>query len=607
MTQRYYRCASNPVQPPAPQVFGRLECWFRGTYNEVEQTRYYCVGTGGLASTSNVPADDPCSMNCTDYQACTASSSHGANRSITTTSTYCGTGSPPADAWTANRTYCNGGHNDTRTVCVGTGGFASDPGNQPCTTCSATERLVGGVCEPCPWYYRCNGNNRVRTRWCNSGNPPADATTANFQSCVGGTTVTTNTCVPPGGSAPVDDPCAPTQGIEHYCDVNGVAQTRPSGSSQDVDNRDSAADCGSDQTLNSDSCCVADTSTQTATETYCDSGGNARTRPISGSRDVNNLDSASDCTSRQILNSDSCCAAQGTETYCDSNGNARTRPSGSLQDVDNRPSSCSSGQLLNSNNCCVAGGTETYCVGGDARERPSGTSQDVNNLDSAADCEAGEELNSDSCCEPCTQSIKPYCNRGQDWVWRNCSWESQTVNQPACYNSGGVTYEYDNWSSTSCIYTSPSPTNDPKPASNACGSATFSTASCGWSGLPIVPTQPTGCPGVGYAWASLDSSTCTYGSVTVSQPSCNAGEEAYWEDDDCSWTCVIETPDCPEPTSPLPACPTPGESWWWSTSSCSWEAVNRPKPNTNRGQVAVWESWCEWSVLNEQLNPTPLQ
>ena len=334
MTRRYYQCGSNPVQPPAPQVFSRLECRDRGTSSEVEYTRYYCVGPGGLASTSSVPANDPCSTNCTDYQACTSQSSHGANRSITTTSTYCGTGSAPADAWTANRTYCNGGYDDTRTVCVGDGGFSSDPGNQPCASCSSTERLVGGVCEPCPWYYRCNGNSRQRVRWCNAGNPPADATTASFQSCVGGSTVTTNTCVPPGGSAPADSPCAPTEGIETYCDPSGNAQTRPSGSSQDVDRRPSS--CSSGQVLNGDSCCVADTSS--ATETYCDSSGNARTRPIAGTQDVDNRDSASDCTSRQILNGDSCCVARGTETYCDSSGNARTRPASGTSNVDNRDS-----------------------------------------------------------------------------------------------------------------------------------------------------------------------------------------------------------------------------------------------------------------------------
>ena len=358
--QSYYHCAVNPVPRPTPQVFTRRLCEDRGQSWEYTATRYHCVGEDGFASVANVPDDDVCDGWCENYFTCPDLYLTGANPNLFT-SLHCGNG-VPEDAYSVARTRCVNGRTTTFEVCIGEGGHTYDPGNTPCVTCASNEREISGRCETCPTYYVCNGNNRVEERYCEDGSPPSDAQTVSFRSCVGGRTVTTNTCVAPGGTTPPDDPCAPTQGIETYCDSNGNAQTRPAGGTSNVNNLDQASDCTSGETLNGNSCCVACPQTarpactagrsytwdanqcrwirstvsrpscggQTATwdsgscswdcpnlgtETYCDSNGVAQERPASGTDDVDNLDKASDCTSREELNGDSCCVSRGTQTY----------------------------------------------------------------------------------------------------------------------------------------------------------------------------------------------------------------------------------------------------------------------------------------------------
>ena len=395
----------------------------------------------------------------------------------------------------------------TFSVCIGEGGHTSDPGNNPCVTCASNEREVNGRCETCPTYYVCNGNNRVEERYCQDGSPPSDAQTDSFQSCVGGRTVTTNTCVPPGGNTPANDPCEPTQGIETYCDSNGNAQTRPSGSSQNVNSLDEASDCTSGETLNGNSCCVGCTQTarpsctsgrsytweasqcrwirstvsrpscggltatwdsgscswdcpNLGTETYCDSNGVAQERPASGTDDVDNLDKASDCTSSEELNGQSCCVTRSTQTYeaC-SNGvvttepwtssgspvdddtatryycvgaSARTEPICGSTDDDDHPNRCATGYSLNSVDCCAQDrtyqacsngvvttepwtgsgnpvdddtATRTYCVG--ANERTETICASTDDDDKPRSCATGYSLNDVDCCEEDRTYLRP--------------------------------------------------------------------------------------------------------------------------------------------------------------------------------------------------------
>ena len=178
---------------------------------------------------------------CPDYQACIGG--------VVTTAQWCSAGSPPADATTASyeacvsgtlttltaclqpgdsapadaftvsQQYCDAGTTRTRTVCVDAGDSA--PADAPCTSCPPGERLVGGVCEPCPDYQVCSGGSLVTREWCSAGNPPADATTVNYDACVSGTLTAQSACVNPGDSAPA----SAFTSTQQYCDA-GTTRTR---------------------------------------------------------------------------------------------------------------------------------------------------------------------------------------------------------------------------------------------------------------------------------------------------------------------------------------------------------------------------------------------
>ena len=451
--QRYYKCGTNPVARPAPQVVTRRSCEGRGQSWEYTATIYHCIGRDGLARLADVPDDDLCDSYCENYYTCPDRVLTGGVNATLRTSTHCvSDGVPfPESAYAVSRKYCLNGNTIDRAFCIGEGGLAADPGDDPCVVCGANQREVNGSCQPCPTYYVCNGNNRAQARWCNSGNPPSNAWTTTFQSCVGGSTVTVNTCVSPGGSAPADDPCgSPTQGIETYCDSRGNAQTRPASGTQNVNSLDTASDCNSGEMLNSDSCCVRDTSPPPppppgrGTETYCDSSGNAQTRPASGSADEDNLDSSSDCTSRQALNSDSCCQTLGTKSYCDSSGNAQTQLASGFQDVDNLDSSsdCASDEELNSQSCCV---------------EPSGPCEPSG----AKPCQEGytHSWSTTSCSYRRSSSRvpKPACQEGETEATWSCSserWVHGTATADACHANpqNTIGYIYDRWQSASCTY-----------------------------------------------------------------------------------------------------------------------------------------------------------
>ena len=457
-TTNYYKCEPNPTPSWAPpQVIRRAVCLNRDTAHEAERNRYHCVGkpsSKGYRNISEVPADDPCSHDCYDYQACERQYSGQENADILTTATYCGADSPPADAYSLQRTWCNGGTTYTRTVCIGEGGFESDPGNQPCATCPSGERLINGVCEPCPTYYRCNGNNRVQRNWCSYSSTPADAITVSYQACVNGTTETVTTCVAAGGSAPADEPCEENtcSSTETYCGSGGVMMTRTIAECADRDLRPSS--CPTGQEMNADGCCVD----CAATETWCH-GANKLTRNISGcvDRDLR----PDSCEGGQELNGDGCCGAcTSTETYCEGE-TKRTRTIAGCEDRDIRPDRCTGNQELNADGCCATcSSTEMYCEGPTERTRPIfGSCTDVDNRSATetycngsvpgtrritgtcsdtdttgatetycvgankhtrpiagcvdrdlrpSNCPGGQQLNADGCCGSCT-SRETYC------------------------------------------------------------------------------------------------------------------------------------------------------------------------------------------------------
>ena len=202
---RYQYCG--PARTTAArQVFTRLECVFQGTPSEQERTVYYCVGEGGFDSVSDVPASQPCGNECNDYTACSRSRwTVGSN--LLTTKSWCGATDAPTDAFQVRREWCNGGRNQTSEFCIGEGGYASDPGDNPCAACPSGQRMVNGSCEACPTYKACSGNRLVTRSHCGSGNAPPSASRVSYKACRNGSTVTQYACVPSGGSNPPDNPC----------------------------------------------------------------------------------------------------------------------------------------------------------------------------------------------------------------------------------------------------------------------------------------------------------------------------------------------------------------------------------------------------------------
>ena len=506
-----------PPPPPPPQTYEAClngvvttETW-TGNGNPVDDpiaTRYYCVGAAErtaliCASTDDddkprscgagysFNADDCCERDTVTqtYEAC--------SNGVVTVETWTGSGTPVDDP-TATRYYCVGANERTATICAST-----DDDDKPRSCANGYSLNDVDCCEEDRTYLACSNGVVTTEPWTGSG-PPVNDDTATRYFC--------------NGATPDD---------ELICASS--------------DRNDKPRSCGTGYSFNDDDCCEQDPPPiPNGTEKYCDSNGVAKERTASGTDDVDNLDKASDCTSRQILNSDSCCVPLGTKYYCDSNGVAQESLTSGIADINNldKASDCTSQQTLNSDSCCEdppPRGIETYCdSNGNVQERDAPGTDNVNNLDKASDCRNGESLNNQSCCVVCPPTRKNYCSTGQDWEWNTttCSWDEVDVDPDACYNRSGYTYVYDTWLATACDYTTTSSV-DLEPTAGTCETVDWSTASCGWVTTDNTPTDPGGCPGQGQAW---DRQGCEYVAVNVPPIACDGTLE--WQQD-CTWDCII--------------------------------------------------------------------
>ena len=495
-----------PTELQASSAIGQiteLYYWYGGGWDNSGSDWYFYAKRNLTCAAGERIVSGSC-QTCPTYDECVGNSLQA--------QTYCGDGAPPGDAYQASYQACVGGSTVTLNACVDAGDL--EPADAPCSSCPSGQRLVAGSCETCPTYQACSGNSLVTQDWCNAGAPPGDAYQASYQACVGGSTVTLNACVNGGGSAPSDSPCGPTPGTETYCDSNGVARTRPASGTDDEDNLDSASDCTSSEELNSDSCCEA-----LGTESYCDSSGNAQTQLASGFQDVDNLDSSSDCASDEELNSQNCCVEQTGP--CEPSG---TKP-------------------------CVEGYTHSWSTSTCSYRRST------------------------------SKIPKPACQEPQSEATWSCSdeeWQHGTVTAPACRLIVGLGRVYDRWQSTSCSYgyTTLAPPDD-----TACGAATF-TSSCAWVDA-TAPPQPddTACGS-----ATLDSACAWVAATAPPQPDDTACGAATL-DSACAWVAATAPPQ-PDDTP----CGAATLNW-----SCVWvDATAPPQPDDTACGSATLDSACAW-------------
>ena len=411
------------------------------------RTRTECVDAGDSPS-----ADAPCTscpsgqrlvgLNCEpcpDYQVCSGNS--------LSTQEWCGSGSPPTDAYTVSRQWCDSGTTRTRTVCVAGGGSA--PANDPCPprpSCSCGTAYWSGSSWRCPSttsYRYCNGNSLATGQWCvpDDGPAPADARVVSYAICSGNALSNRSACVDAGDSAPA------SAWINTYqvCS-GGTLSSRtecldPGDSATADDTVGTETYCGGSRTI-----CGSDTDSRSATERYCQ-GSSSRSRTVYGtctdednrsatrwycqgsqSRSTTIYNTCLDdddrsatrhtcgggttiygtCTDEQVY--------EATEWYCQG-GSSRTRTiSGTCTDNDTRS------------------GTERYCQGSSSRTRTvsgicgtednrtatryycSGSSLQTTTLygtctdddDRPSSCGSGYVMNSSGCCEPCS-AVDTYC------------------------------------------------------------------------------------------------------------------------------------------------------------------------------------------------------
>ena len=351
-------------------------------------------------SSEELNSDSCCVTRSTQtYQAC--------SNGVVTTETWTGSGNPVNDD-TATHFYCVGAVKHADLICA-----SVDDDDLP-TSCSSGYSLnSSGCCAEIPTYEACSNGVVTTKPWTRSGNPVDDPTATRYF-CIGATP---------------DD--------ELICASS--------------DRRERPTSCGSGYSLNSDGCCEQDDippipPPTNGTETYCDSSGVAKERTAPGTDDVDNLDKESDCTSRQALNSQSCCETLGDESYCDSSGNARTRLASGFQNVNNLDSvsDCASDEELNGASCCVE-------VTGPCE--PSGTKPCVEGYThswSTTNCSYRRST---------AKTPKPACQEPRSEATWSCSdeeWQHGTVTADACHANpqNTIGYIYDQWRSTSCAYAS---------------------------------------------------------------------------------------------------------------------------------------------------------
>ena len=519
-------CDSNPIGWPMPQIVSRQECLSPGTNNEFTDTHYYCVGNGGLASMSDVPANDACpSDSCQDYWAC--SSAYTTNQyagSLGVEREYCGD-DVPANSSSPRRDICVGGVDyPNARICIGVGGYDSDPGDQPCVMdCPADQRPVNGFCRDCPTYWGCNGNYRVEQTWCDAGRPPANARYYDVEVCRNGVTREAERCVADGESVPLDDPC-PVSCASNERLVNGRCETCPT---YEV--------CSNGRTVDRNHCSAGNPPADRPCATSCSSGE----RVVNGSCEA--------CPTYQV-----CSNGRTQDRQHCSTGNPPT----------DRPcvTSCSSGERL-VNGTCEACPTYQVCSNGRTVDRNHcSTGNPPTDRPCVTSCSSGERLVNGSC-EACpTYQV---CSNGRTQDRQHCSTGNPPRDDP-CATSCSSGERLVNGTCEAC------PTH--KVCSNG---VTVNQQHCSAGNPPRDDPCPTACP----AGQELVNGVCVTCQRTA-EPSCAEGETWTWNQNACQWNSSrVSRPACSE-----------GQTWTWNEGTCGWRSRSVSEPSCPSGQQSNWDS-----------------
>ena len=544
-------CPGDPGSTPSSAREVTREVCVSGT----TRNHKFCIGVGGESSD---PGNNPCPA-CTDYKACSSSSSTSSS-SLLTDAEHCGSGNAPTNAQEHTRQYCSGTTTRTRRYCVGDGGLGntlSIPADDPCQPPPL----------PCEDYKGCSSassSNRYANLLTNEehcpGDPgtiPADASQVTREVCVNGTTENHKFCIGEGGlgSDPDNNPC---------CDNYQECSTSSSTSSSSL--LRNAEHCGSGN---------APTNAQEYTRQYC-SGTTTRTRRYcvgeGGLGNTLSIPADAPCVVSTCLNPTTAwfCTDDGDGTTTKATNWNETTCAWDTTNGPQKPSSCSAGKIPSLN---VNVSAKTCSWGWDDASKP---------------CVEGytHSWSTTSCSyrRSTAKTPTPACQEGESEATWSCSdeeWQHGTATASACGVVNGLGRVYDRWQLASCSY---GYTTLAPPSTTACESANW--ISCAWSVADNTPARPsdTACGA-----ATLDSSCVWVDATAPAQPDDTACGAATLNSS-CAWVAA---------TAPAQPDDTACGAATYSSASCSWtEASPSSEPSCPPGQMAsLDEGTCLWRCI----------
>ena len=443
------------------------------------------------------------------------------------------------------------------------------------TTCPAGERVVAGICEPCPTYQVCSGGGLSSQEWCNAGNPPASDFMDSYEVCQAGTTQVVNQCFTAGSTVPADAPCPGT------CPPAPPQPSCAMGEEWVWLDATASPPCGAwDRQLVSypilGSCETAAWDSSSCSYTEVNSAG---PEPAPGVCETVSLDT--------LL-----CNWEVTYT------GGTPPPVGACETASLDPNTCTwsvvdTADAEPSVGACFSTSFDTNtCTWSVTDNTPSPPGYACGDVFDAASCTYSEAA----------APAAPGYACGDVFDSASCSWSEAPPPSAPGYACGDVfdaaTCTYSeaaapqapatsacfsaSFDSSSCTW-SVSDDTPPAPSTTACESASFDSVSCSWTVVDNTPSPP------GYACGDVfDAASCSYSAAPPpSAPGYACGD--VFNSATCSWS------EAAAPPAPGYAC---GDVF--DSASCSWSAAPAPSaPSTTACESASFDSAsCTWTVVD---------